>query len=52
MKRQTKNPQHTIVKHVHHALRQVRVFAAGTDDEPLPDEHAVLSAMRAAVTEV
>lgn len=37
---------------VQQALRQVRVFATGTDDEPLPDEHAVLSAMRAAVTEV
>ena len=36
---------------VEQALRQVRVFVAGTDEEPLPDEPAVLNAMRAAVTE-
>ena len=36
---------------VQQALRQVRVFATGSDERPLPDEPAVLAAMRAAVTE-
>lgn len=37
---------------VQQALRQVRVFVAGADDAPLPDEATVLAAMRDAVTEV
>ncbi|MEQ6898497.1 shikimate dehydrogenase [Microbacterium sp. KR10-403] len=37
---------------VHQALRQVRVFVSGSDENVLPDEPAVLAAMWDAVTEV
>ena len=37
---------------VQQALRQVRVFLTSSDEQPLPEEAAVLAAMRAAVTEV
>lgn len=36
---------------VQQALRQVRVFVTGADEQTLPDEAAVLTAMRVAVTE-
>ncbi len=33
---------------LHQAVRQIRIFRHGTQDEPLPDEHVIVSVMRSA----
>ncbi|HLS92427.1 MAG TPA: shikimate dehydrogenase [Microbacterium sp.] len=47
--RWSREAHHGLGMLLHQALLQVRIFVGGDPAEPLPDEHAVLAAMRAAL---